>query len=431
MFSDIHLINLRIMAEVLIAIHMLARFLPHKEHFILRIAISSAVCILFAWLFPVPPFAAHHYVGWGLLMYGSFFAVAAGSIACCYQETFLPVLCCTITGYTIHQIASALNGVLTLISKMTGFLITEGIAWFLSIVLTFIPAYLTLSKEIRKSDQIRIDNKKLPFLSVVVLLVDIVIGLYLLELQKTYDAPGYEMMIQLLNMLACIFVLNMQMSLIANRNLKTELEIVSNMLQKEKRQYENSRHNIAIINQKCHDLKHQLRTLRHQSGEVDRSVLKEIEQAVDIYDTSTQTGNAALDVILTEKKLLCESKGITLTCIADGSGLEHVSPPDIYALFGNILDNAIEAVSQLHDTDARGISLSVRCIAGMTVIHAENRYQGLLTLQDGLPPTQKTDTAYHGFGMKSIRMIAEKYGGQAVVSLKDQIFSLNVTLMLP
>lgn len=251
------------MAEVLIAIHMLARFLPHKEHFILRIAISSAVCILFAWLFPVPPFAAHHYVGWGLLMYGSFFAVAAGSIACCYQETFLPVLCCTITGYTIHQIASALNGVLTLISKMTGFLITDGIAWFLSIVLTFIPAYLTLSKEIRESGQIRIDNKKLPFLSVVVLLVDIVIGLYLLELQKTYDAPGYEMMIQLLNMLACIFVLNMQMSLIANRNLKTELEIVPNILQKEKRQYENSRHNIAIINQKCHDLKHQLRTLRH------------------------------------------------------------------------------------------------------------------------------------------------------------------------
>lgn len=88
MFSDIHLINLRIMAEVLIAIHMLARFLPHKEHFILRIAISSAVCILFAWLFPVPPFAAHHYVGWGLLMYGSFFAVAAGSIACCYQKRF-------------------------------------------------------------------------------------------------------------------------------------------------------------------------------------------------------------------------------------------------------------------------------------------------------------------------------------------------------
>ena len=85
----------------------------------------------------------------------------------------------------------------------------------------------------------------------------------------------------------------------------------------------------------------------------------------------------------------------------------------------------------MHDTDAQGISLSVRCIAGMTVIHAENRYQGLLTLQDGLPPTQKTDTAYHGFGMKSIRMIAEKYGGQAVVSLKDQIFSLNVTLMLP
>lgn len=88
------------MAEVLIAIHMLARFLPHKEHFILRIAISSAVCILFAWLFPVPPFAAHHYVGWGLLMYGSFFAVAAGSIACCYQNVSV---CTMLHNHRLHH----------------------------------------------------------------------------------------------------------------------------------------------------------------------------------------------------------------------------------------------------------------------------------------------------------------------------------------
>ena len=363
-------------------------------------------------------------------MYGSFFAIAVFGIAFCYQETILSILCCVITGYTIHQISSSINGVLSLMIDMLQLSAAPVVPWFISIILIYIPAFLILSRHIKDAGQIRIDNKKLPLLSAMVLLADIVTGLYLMQLQEVYDAPGYEIMIHLLDALACVFVLNLQMGLIDNRNLKTELDIVTNMLQEEKRQYENSRHNIAIINQKCHDLKHQLRTLRHQDGEVDRSVLKEIEQAVEIYDTSTQTGNAALDVILTEKKLLCESKGIMLTCIADGSGLINVSPPDIYALFGNILDNAIEAVSQLHDTDAQGISLSVRCMAGMTVIHAENRYLGNLTLQDGLPPTQKTDTAYHGFGMKSIRMIAEKYGGHAVVTLKDQIFSLNVTLML-
>jgi len=386
-------------------------------------------CLLLAWQFPIPSFAAHQYVLWGLPMYASFFWALVGSIAVCYQETFLPVFCCAITGYTIHQCASDLEGLIKNILMMAGIVMHPAVIWGIALLVVYIPSLLAFSRHIRETGQIRIDSKKLPFLSVMVLLVDIMVNLYRLQLQETYTAPGYDLLINLLNALACVFILNLQGGLIANRNLQVELNVVQNMLQEEKRQYENSKRNIEIINQKCHDLKHQLRTLRKQTGEVDRTMLKEIEQAVEMYDTSTQTGNAALDVILTEKKLLCESKGVTLTCIADGSGLENVSPSDIYALFGNILDNAIEAVDQLDDPDGRSISLSVRRVVGMTVIHEENRYHGEIMMEDGLPVTRKDDTDYHGFGMKSIRMIAENYNGYISIDMGDSIFSLTVMLV--
>ena len=425
----IHLINLRIMAEVLFASHMLARLMPHRANWPLRLTLSLLGCLLLALAFPIPAFAEQAYVLWGMVMYGSIFALAMGSLAVCYEASLLTVFCAVTIGYTLHHLVSSLETVMTELLHLAEVGIPGWLCSMLALLLAYIPGYRYFSRLIRENGQIRIEEKTLPFLSLAVLMVDIVIGLYQMQLHEVYDAPGYDIMIGLLNALACVFVLRMQSDLIANRRLKTELEIVQNMLQEEKRQYENSRRSIAVINQKCHDLKHQLRTLRKQSGEVDRTVLREIEHAVEMYDTSIQTGNAALDVILTEKKLLCESKGVSLTCIADGSGMEKISPSDVYALFGNILDNAMEAVGKLDDPGERGISLSVRRIAETTVIHEENRYRGEILLEDGLPRTQKGDTDWHGFGMKSIRMIAETYHGYLNISLENGIFSLTIMLM--
>lgn len=165
MFTDIHLINLRIMAEVLTASHMLSWFLPHKENCVAKIAVSAVICLLAAYLFPLPAFAVHDYIGWGLLMYGSFFAFAVFGIAFCYQETILSILCCVITGYTIHQISSSINGVLSLMIDMLQLSAAPVVPWFISIILIYIPAFLILSRHIKDAGQIRIDNKKLPLLS--------------------------------------------------------------------------------------------------------------------------------------------------------------------------------------------------------------------------------------------------------------------------
>ena len=142
-----------------------------------------------------------------------------------------------------------------------------------------------------------------------------------------------------------------------------------------------------------------------------------------IYDAMVETGNEILDTVLTEKSLICEARGITLTCVADGECLSFMDAVDIYAIFGNALDNAIEAVSALEDPDRRSIAVMVFARANLVFLQLENYYSGSLQFDGTLPATTKQQEAgYHGFGLKSIRYTAEKYGGFLTAQNEDDIF---------
>jgi len=102
-----------------------------------------------------------------------------------------------------------------------------------------------------------------------------------------------------------------------------------------------------------------------------------------VCDSTVKTGNDALDTILTEKSLLGEREGIDLSCIADGKALSFMNPAEIYSLFGNAIENAMDAVTQLEDPEQRVVSLAVRRVAGMVSIHMENRCPKEVKFEDG------------------------------------------------
>lgn len=86
-----------------------------------------------------------------------------------------------------------------------------------------------------------------------------------------------------------------------------------------------ARQNVQIINKRCHELKLQIAALRQMSSAPADPELKahidEAEKAAQLYDASRNTGNEVLDVVLTEKSLLCESRRIQLNAVTDGSCL--------------------------------------------------------------------------------------------------------------
>ena len=154
-----------------------------------------------------------------------------------------------------------------------------------------------------------------------------------------------------------------------------------------------------------------------------------MKRLVGIYDAAVKTGNETLDILLTERSLYCEKHGIRLTCMVDGGKLDFLPVGDLCALFGNALENAVEAVSRLENEEERIISFLVRERRGMLVITVDNNYAGELEFDGGLPRTTKEEDG-HGYGLKSIRLVAEKYGGEATV-MADGMFHLTVLLPLP
>ena len=152
-----------------------------------------------------------------------------------------------------------------------------------------------------------------------------------------------------------------------------------------------------------------------------------MEESVTIYDSVVNTENEYLNTVLTEKSLLCKKNSITLTCIADGNILGFMDAVDLYTLFGNALDNAMEAVMKLK-AEERFINLLLYEKAGLIFIQIENYFQGEIQMEEGLPVTTKTEKAYHGFGVKSIVEIVEKYHGFVTIETENQIFLLRITI---
>jgi len=214
--------------------------------------------------------------------------------------------------------------------------------------------------------------------------------------------------------------------------LQMELSGIDYALRQKKDQYEVTTETIDIINRKCHDLKHQIHVLRNVTDQQEKEAFfSEIEDAIMIYDTALQTGNKALDTVLMEKGLFCKNHNIQWTCMADGTKLNFINFADIYAMFGNALDNAITEVMNLEDPEKRVLSLRILTRNKLLVIEIQNYYDKKLHFEEGLPVTTKKNKWYHGFGMKSIQHTAEKYNGTISVRTEDAIFTLLIIVPLP
>lgn len=238
---------------------------------------------------------------------------------------------------------------------------------------------------------------------------------------------GIEMLVMLQGY--CTLILYLQGELFKKSAMRQEIQTLNLLWHQQKEQYNLAKENIAIINRKCHDMKHQIAALRHigDAGEREK-YLDEVTQSIRIYESIVKTGNEALDTILTEKSLYCEANKIQIHCIADGSQLQFMDPVDLYTIFGNALDNAIESVQQLKAADRRLIDVIVHAKQHFLTINILNPIEGKPTFEGNLPISTKGDRDNHGYGIKSIRHTVRKYNGHITIKTENGCFSLMILI---
>ena len=232
-------------------------------------------------------------------------------------------------------------------------------------------------------------------------------------------------------LLAGVALLYAQHLQICEHNMFVESETLRNILNTQYANMQLSQESIDIVNQKYHDLKHQIALLRSEiSGEEKLEFLDRMENDIQVYEAMNKTGNQYLDTILTSKGIHCTKEGITLTSVVDGALINFMDAMDISAMFGNALDNAIEAVSKLPSDEQKLIHLSVSKEKSFVRIHVENRCDEVILNRSQFPQTTKLDKRYHGFGIKSIDNIAQKYGGSCTVHVNEGWFELRILIPL-
>ncbi|MCD8286305.1 MAG: ATP-binding protein [Clostridia bacterium] len=281
----------------------------------------------------------------------------------------------------------------------------------------------------RKDYEVSGDNTAVIIVSFLVLFLTV----FLYDLVGEYD--NHTVYYSVYSVIACVLVLFVQYGFTQKESVlrkSIELEVgnktLQDMLVNQSKQQKIASDTVDIINYKCHDLKHQIGTLRKvMKSEDGNKYLDELEDAVMIYSNIAKTGNDALDVILTEKALLCEGHEIKLTYMTDGEGLNFMNPTDISALFGNMLDNAIGSTKE-EDPGKRFIRMNIARMAGYVRIHCENYCSHPVQFEDGLPISPNAASGLHGFGSKSMRYIAQRYGGKVYMRTQDELFISEIVI---
>ncbi|MGI6500428.1 MAG: GHKL domain-containing protein [Anaerostipes sp.] len=153
------------------------------------------------------------------------------------------------------------------------------------------------------------------------------------------------------------------------------------------------------------------------------SYLQKLEEETLKSKIYVTTGNVAFDSILNYKVQQMEDKDIECELTISIPKKLEITAMDLTILFGNLLDNAMEAVNQIRDQ--RRVRIDIKYDKGRLIFLVENRYIGNL-LQDGQGyVTTKKDKEYHGIGLKNIHKIVEKYDGNVEVIAKDGLFTVR------
>lgn len=154
---------------------------------------------------------------------------------------------------------------------------------------------------------------------------------------------------------------------------------------------------------------------------------KEIPCIKQIFDT----GNKVVDTLLRQKSVLCEKENISLKSRIDLRKCMFIEDKDYCSIFGNALDNAIEACQKIEPSKHnRYIKIETEYIKQFLVIKIRNSKDNLVIVKGKQYITQKQDKFLHGLGLKNIKSCVEKYNGEMVVQYTECEFCLKLVIPL-
>lgn len=359
-----------------------------------------------------------------LVLYVSFFVLLGGMIYLCVEIDKKGALYCAVWSLLTAQTAYEGWHLVEALCQMGGHPLDAGrpsvlLAQLLAGALFYLAVCVLLARRLPDKGVYHIGPRQL--------VSSFLIGaLFMLQAAVLSNAgtlywPLSLIATMLIGQLYFLTLLYFQTELFKKSALQKEMDALNLLYERQRQQYQVARQNVQIINKRCHELRVQIAALHKLApGAVPPRQLEEAEHAARLYDAGANTGNEVLDVVLTEKSLLCESRGIQLNAVANGSSLGFFEAGDLYALFANALDHAVESAVQTPRPECRVIDLLVCVRQGFVVVN----------IISPLRPSEKQANRSAQYELKVVKRIVQKYKGTLTLEEQGEFFAEKIIFPL-
>ena len=332
-----------------------------------------------------------------LVLYISFFALLGGMIYLCTDINKKGALYCAVWSLLIAQCAYESWCFLELQFTRYGHPLNMASPWavlvqLLSGAVFFAVVYILLARQLPYKGEYNIGPRQL--FSAFFIGILFMVQAAVLDNARAEQTPLSLTVTILIGQFYFITLLYFQSELFKKSAMEKEMSELNLLYERQRQQYQVARQNVQIINKRCHELK--------------------------VHDANRNTGNEVLDVVLTEKSLLCESRGIQLNAVANGSCLGFFEAGDLYALFANALDHAVESAVQVSRPECRVIDLLVCVRQGFVVVNIISPLR---------PPEQQASRSAQ-YELKVIRRIVQKYKGTLTLEEQGEFFAEKIIFPL-
>lgn len=175
-----------------------------------------------------------------------------------------------------------------------------------------------------------------------------------------------------------------------------------------------------------HDMKNHLIALggllEEQEFQKMHAYLEKMKESGSLESGKELTGNRVVDALLYEKRKWAEREGIAWKCDVHLPKVCGIDEFDLCVLFGNILDNAIEACEKLERGRQRFIDIQAEMVRGCFLLEVKNstdtaKIQGIKTKEKG-----------HGIGLLNIGDMVKRYQGVMNREEGEEIYTISILL---
>lgn len=248
--------------------------------------------------------------------------------------------------------------------------------------------------------------------------VSVCIYVYAINIyEKEYNILFLICCVAMLLALVANLILSKQYFKIEDREWEQKMTIYK--LQVETRYYEEKMREEERIKSIYHDMKNHI-LLIESKGEKNQKWVSDIKRKITKYEDYYRTGNKFLDIILSDKIEKAQRNNIRIADDISLKGIEFLEPFDISTIFGNLLDNAIEACTLVEDLKKREINISVKWKNELLVIHITN------SKKDWGDRGSKKKIS--GYGLPNVCNAVKKYGGEISVQEKENEFIVDIII---